>query len=438
MLTWMVSSRHWRWYVLTVLLLVFGLVHMSSVIRRHGGLSYGDNDLHRLFGERFLHKSAALYDGNLCFNYMPVSSMYYAPLALVPQTTAYVLRYLVALGCLGITLWLLCLMLPRDRKGLGPFALVCLTLLLAIRFFIPDLEDGGPHPIYLAMIVGGWYLAWRGREIAGGTVLGFAIAVKMSPALLLPYLAWKRRWRLLGITAAATAAWIMVPALWYGPALWWQHQRQWTEVALGTFTGNVPESVRACMEENDLRTRNQSLRLALLHPLMTYPEGHNLHPDYGYWCLLDLPPSVARLLMNLGLVALLAAFWWPTRERWAGPGDPVAPLELCGLLLLMLLLSPVTWTHHLVWAVPAIFFLLAANWPRRWAPLAWAGLGIFFVIELVQSRDVLGYELAELLLASHIYTAAMLLLLGLVMWRLMLPRQGASTAVADPEMRRAA
>ena len=64
--------------------------------------------------------------------------------------------------------------------------------------------------------------------------------------------------------------------------------------------------------------------------------------------------------------------------------------------------------------MPAVFLLLAADWPRRWAYLAWSGLGGFFLLEVVQSGDITG-SWAEFLLASHIYTVGLFILLSLVL-----------------------
>jgi len=55
--------------------------------------------------------------------------------------------------------------------------------------------------------------------------------------------------------------------------------------------------------------------------------------------------------------------------RWWRRGDRV--LSTCLAALAMLFASPVSWTHHWVWAVPVALALWARN---RWAAAAWAAV----------------------------------------------------------------
>src|SRR5438128_10228575 len=81
------------------------LVHLAvSVVRV--GHKIGDYDINREFGRRFL-AGEPLYQGGQCFNYMPISALYWAPLALVPPRAGMALRYLTALACLFITIRIL-------------------------------------------------------------------------------------------------------------------------------------------------------------------------------------------------------------------------------------------------------------------------------------------------------------------------------------------
>jgi alpha-1,2-mannosyltransferase len=82
--------------------------------------------------------------------------------------------------------------------------------------------------------------------------------------------------------------------------------------------------------------------------------------------LLDGPPSTPLWLATAGPVAVavlaVAALWWRRGDRL---------LAGCLAALAMLLASPVSWSHHWVWAVPVALVL----WQRNpWWAVAWSAV----------------------------------------------------------------
>ncbi|MGH7207794.1 MAG: glycosyltransferase family 87 protein [Nitrospiraceae bacterium] len=152
---------------------------------------------------------------------------------MVDPGVGFLLRYVVALGCLWLTLQMLDRMVwaRREADASGRSAAAALTLVLASYYLLRDLDDGGPHLILLAIVVGGIYCVWKGREGLGAIWFGLTTALKVTPGLFLPFLLSKRQWRLAACTAAAIVGWIVLPAVWMGPASWWSHQQEWTRVA---------------------------------------------------------------------------------------------------------------------------------------------------------------------------------------------------------------
>ncbi len=146
------------------------------------------------------------------------------------------LRYLTALACLFITIRILDRMVSGEwlvvsgrkrflstRSSVDPRSsmlnsrssiLIIVTLILCGHYLIRDFDDGGPNVILLAILLGGVYCIWQGRDIMGAFWLGLAIAVKITPGLVLPYFLWKGRWRAAAYTTTATLLWIVVPGIW--------------------------------------------------------------------------------------------------------------------------------------------------------------------------------------------------------------------------------
>src|SRR5713101_7526471 len=332
------------------------LIHLTFTVRRVG-TKIGDYDVNREFGRRFLtHED--LYEGGQCFNYMAISALYWAPLALVPPSVGIALRYLTALACLGLTLRMLHLMIfPGQRPDPGKCgAVIIVSLLLAIHYLIRDFDDGGPHVILLAILVSGIYCLWRGRDKQGACWLGLGIAVKITPGLFLPFLIWKRQWRFAGYACAATVGWVLLPAIWMGPASWWRHQQQWNQVAFSVLHDS-PDVLR---DDNEQRVQNQALKPAVIRYLVTYPPDHPMRlQQAGYVDFLNWSPAAASRAANFVLLSLGTLLLWRSRRTWNKSEPRLILGETGALLLLVLLFSPVTWLQHFVFALPAIYWIVA-------------------------------------------------------------------------------
>ncbi len=202
---------------------------------------------------------------------------------------------------------------------------------------------------------------------------------------------------------------------WMGPASWWSHQEEWTRTALQSVLGNPRPGVR----ESEQRVQNQSLKLALTRFLVAYPDGHPLrvaHP--AYLSVGHLDPQVADWVVKGGVLAFLIGCAWLMRRRYRGPDDPTWLLECSAVLILALLLSPVTWTQHLVLIIPALYLVMVEGQAiRPLGSLVSAGMWVYVVLALVLNRDIVGKDLSLVLLSYHIHTLALLLVLAIILLR---------------------
>jgi len=146
--------------LVSVIVVAIHLVAITDRRTRH----LGDFDVSREFGRRYV-AGEPLYKGGLHYPYMPTAALSFAPLSLVDPGVGFLLRYVVALGCLWLTLQMLDRMVwaRRDADASGRLAAAALTLMLASHYLLRDLDNGGPHLILLAIVVGGIYCVWKGR-----------------------------------------------------------------------------------------------------------------------------------------------------------------------------------------------------------------------------------------------------------------------------------
>lgn len=414
MLMWL-RSRSWPERLFIAACVVAVAVQWVVITQRRAKAG-GDFDISREFGRRFLAREY-LYRGGLHYPYMPSAAMQFAPLALVNPSLGIVLRYGVAVGGLWLTFRLLWIMVG-SRGGVAVsnrFPIGAITLVLASHYIIRDLDDGGPHLILLAFLVGGMYAVWKGRPAQGAIWFGLATGLKAPAGLMLPLFLWKRQWRLAAFTAAAMVFWIVLPMVWMGPASWWRHQGEWTRVALGSVLGHRTAGV----EMSEERVQNQAFRPALMRYLVTYPEGHSRRlPHPGYVSVLDLEPGMASRLVTAVMLGGLAVCAWHLRRPYPGPADAAWVLECSAILVLSLLLSPVTWTQHLVMMLPTLYLIVTEDRAiRRLGQPAAAAMWTYVVLAVVLNRELLGKDTYILLLSYHIHTLAMLLVLAVLLLR---------------------
>lgn len=371
-------------------------VHAVAIVNQR--LTHaGDFDISLELGRRFL-AGEHLYAGGLHYPYMPAAAMVFAPLALLPPWLGFTLRYAAALGCLWLTLqWLARMARPRDTVARAHDAGVMgLTLLLASHYIVRDLDDGGPHLLLLAAVVGGLWCVGRDRLGFGAAAFGFAIAVKAPYGLLILFLAWQRQWRLTLLTAAAATVWIVLPSVWMGPSPWWHHQMEWTTTVAASVRGTPLPGPR----DSEERVQNQALAPAVVR----------LAQRLG-------APEHARWLGAAASAAVLTWLMWTTRR----PQPIVSPAwlrEASAVLVATALLSPVAWIQHLVVVVPGLMVILtAARAASSLAVLRGGALALYAFLALALNREVLGRVLYLDLLTYGLHTVALLVLLAVLLIR---------------------
>jgi DNA-binding PadR family transcriptional regulator len=335
--------------------------------------------------------SGALYSqstrGDL-FTYPPFAALVFVPLAWLPSTTAAqvvwaLLNEAGLLALLTIVIRAVRPGLPRRRRQLWALGLVAPALfldpvLLAVRH--------GQVDILITVLVL-WDLAGPRRlaamTVPQGIATGLAAAIKLTPLIFVPYLLLTRRskatWRCLGTFAVAEAI-----ALAISPSA---SMTYWTRDLFDYKRVGGSLGLRGLFAPTD-----QSL-LATLARI-----NHGAVSPGLQWAL-------AGVLGVLGVA--LATYVHFRLSSFLG----VALCATTGLLI-----SPVTWTHHMIWVLPVAVWLGAApdrpNWGR---PAAAFTTALFWVSPIWWVADAGSGPLHEngwQLMAGNSFFVWMVLLLG--------------------------
>jgi alpha-1,2-mannosyltransferase len=356
-----------------------------------------DLTIYRSAGQAVID-GAHLYDlrffEGLPFTYPPVSGLALAPLAMMPNAMARGLITAISISLLPLTLrWALELApvsswVARDRRM--PLALAAAAAALWLEPTWTALRYGQIDLVIAALVL--FDLSRPDQARAKGVGIGLATGLKLTPAIFVVYLLVTRRYR-----AAAVSLGVFAGTLAAGFAAM-------PRAAAQFWSGAFADPGRVGRIEN---AANQTLRGALARLLHT----------------LDVQAVWLPTAAVVGVVGLALAAGAGRR------GDDAAGFCFCALT--GLLISPVSWSHHWVLAVPMLLLYgVRARHGRLFAGLAvtaaCAAIGFSQVIWWVpigQHRHAELHLAGAQLLFANAYVLIALLALA---WPLKLIRRGAS------------
>jgi hypothetical protein len=210
---------------------------------------------------------------------------------------------------------------------------------------------GQVNAIVLASIcaaMAGWI---QQKRFQAGFWLSLAICIKIIPAFLLVYPAWKRDFRaLVGCLTGCVIGLVLIPLLAFGPARMATHYETYARVFFGPLF-KVTDDDRNKEEILGVNATDSVGVKDALHN-WTYPH-HGNRPE-------DMHVAAKTAYILLGITMTLLTLWpggrsgsdWTTR----------CAHQLAGLTLLMTIFSPVCHSHYLLFCLPIIMSLLANTW----------------------------------------------------------------------------
>jgi hypothetical protein len=275
----------------------------------------------------------------------PVMAVLLEPLARLPEVPAALLWFYLKVGMALLAIRWTFRLVEDVGRPFPPLAQVG-AVLLSLKPVLEDLDHGNINLFILFLVVAALTAFRRRWDVLAGALLGLAIACKLTPALFVPYLVWKRAWRALAGVAAGLALFLypgLVPSLRLG---FEDNQRQLASWYRGMVHPFLVEG-KVTSEHNNQSLPGLVARLATHQPSFSrFVE--NVYTPTRYDNLLELGPTQARVLVQ----ACAAAFALLVVGACRAPTAPRQGWRLAaeyGLVVLgMLLFSERTWKHHCV------------------------------------------------------------------------------------------
>lgn len=316
----------------------------------------------------------------LPFTYPPIAAACFLPLAILPVSLASGLALALSVGC---GLRVLYLLLRHTRTPVVAAASLCVALLIAepVR---TTLSFGQVNLILMWLLVEDRFGAWRTGRFSG-LATGLAAGIKLTPAIFIVADLARSHTRRAKVAGIALAAMTILPVL--IPTM--QAQHYWRDLAFSdTRVGGVAY------------VSNQSLNGLI-------------------WRVGGSGGNRLAWLAGCTVVAVMLVTIW---RRWRA--HPRADLiTFAATALGMLLISPISWSHHWVWSMPMLVLLAyggvgmapladVARWTLVVGYLAITVLGVIYWVPNEQDREYLHSPWQ--MVAGNSYLIWALLTLGLL------------------------
>jgi len=273
----------------------------------------------------------------------PIMALLLRPLADLPPIAGALTWFYLKVG-MTLIAFALTFRLATEAGCVFPTWAKALTVLMSLRPIMSDLTHGNVNLFILFLVICA-LSAFRARwDVSAGTILALAIACKVTPALFIPYFAWKRAWRALaGIGIGFGLFFFAIPAAVLGWDANLNLLTSWVQQMVTPFlVGGVVTS-----EHN-----NQSLP-GLIHRLLTASPSFSIYVNdvytpTTYHNVVSLSSTGAGWIVRacMGLFAALVIACCRTGTQCRARAALAAEYAL--IVLGMLLFSERTWKHHAV------------------------------------------------------------------------------------------
>lgn len=331
--------------------MVIAIAVAHACWRLFGQIPYRiDADVYRMGGQAWLQGRPLYADGaifatqgglDLPFTYPPLAAIAFSPLALVSLPAASVAITATTWLLLMVSIWIVLTRLgvAEDWPAGGESAwlrrcwLAAGIVAVSVTWFEPiraNFSFGQVNVILMTLVIAD--CVPRQTRWPRGMLVGLAIALKLTPAVFLLYFVLRRDHRALLTAVASFAAATVLGFL----LAWADSKEYWT-----TTVRNTDRIGSASLNTN----QNAAGALARL----------------------GLGESAHFALWTAACLATLALTVWAVRRVLAA-GEPTMAL-IC-VALFGLVVSPVSWSHHWVWALPTVLVTAVVAYQRSTIALA--------------------------------------------------------------------
>jgi hypothetical protein len=347
------SGRGWFWFIAAAVVFCAAVAVMVA-IRAPSSTDFRD------FWENAVHfrQTGRIASDRGVHNYLPFFTIFMLPWGFLPLRVAAVAFVLLSLALFALAAYLTELLL-HGSAGRTPRPAFLAAIGLALPYVYACAVVGNLGLLLAFLVVATWFLVERGREWQAGVTLGLATVVKLLPGLLLLFFLLQRRWRVAaGAVATIVVLGLGLPLASLSPSQTWTEHRDFYRRAVQQHSALVTLTADKPIKAHYGNVALPMVIRRLLSPVNAASEGSG---GPLYVNLAQVPPGgrvtvYAGVLLALGLVSVVVTWRGPRRWHEVSVNEVFTLRAQFGVwCCLMLLLSPLVWTHYL----PLVYWPLA-------------------------------------------------------------------------------
>lgn len=319
------------------------------------------------------------------YRYPPFFLVILFPLWLLPYSVAAYIWYLLSVieisGCAVIVC---------HTFKISKLMWLAAALIVA-QYFVMAVHYGNAQLLAVFLLFASLHYAHRRKDLAAAILMALAITIKLTPLLLLPYFALKKRWTMLAAVVVFLAAINIAPSAYFGFTTNNQLLKRWYDHVVAS---------QEFHEDNG--PINLSLKGDLRRYLSDVDYSQRVDGDVNYPAVNIASLSRDRVVQAWTIIAavvfagvLLLMWWVPVRRKTDGEltnpdqldvANDNIPLEMAVMICLMLLVGPLTSKIYfvaLLWPVACLASVASSRVSRT------GRLATYTLIALAAANSVL-------------------------------------------------
>jgi Glycosyltransferase family 87 len=273
------------------------------------------------------------------YRYPPFFLIALFPLWLLPYSAAAYIWYLLSViemaGCVVLV-----------SRTFQMSKLMWLGVALAVaQYFVMALHYGNAQLLAVFLLFASLYFAHRRKYLTAAILMALAITIKLTPVLLLPYFALKKRWAMLAAVLVLLAAINIAPSVYFGFRENNQLLKTWYEHVIasqefhednGPINLSLKGQFRRYLTDVDYSQRVDG---DVNYPAVNFASLSRDHVAQA-WTIIAAVLFAGVLLLMLVLPTSYEATTIESNK--SDESNKIVPLELAVLICLMLLVGPLT------------------------------------------------------------------------------------------------